>query len=127
MDVLINPMMAERGLRQMLSRTNNQTTKMISEIAALLRNLARILNASDDTRDALSRLAARLAVKPQNGMTQKTEAGCGCCRRTDISSACCFCLNGFSRDHAARPSRMAGLWHAKMRLPSPSCWSAQFA
>ncbi|WP_209834799.1 site-specific integrase [Ruegeria sp. HKCCE3926] len=74
MDILINPMMAERGLRQMLSRTNNQTTKMISEIAALLRNLARILNASDDTRDALSGLAARLAVKPQNGMTQKNRS-----------------------------------------------------
>ncbi len=74
LDVLINPTMAERGLRQMLSRTNNQTTKMISEIAALLRNLARILNAPDDTRDALSGLAARLAVKPQNGMTQKNRS-----------------------------------------------------
>lgn len=74
LDVLINPVTAERGLRQMLSRTNNLTTKMISEIAALLRNLARILNAPDDTRDALSGLAARLAVKPQNGMTQKNRS-----------------------------------------------------
>ncbi len=74
LDVLIDPVVAERGFRQMLSRTNNQTTKMISEIASLLRNLARILNAPDDTRDALSGLAARLAVKPQNGMTQKNRS-----------------------------------------------------
>lgn len=74
LDVLIDPVMAELGLRQMLTRTNNQTTKMISEIAALLRNLARILHAPDDTRDALAGLAARLAVKPQNGMTPKNRS-----------------------------------------------------
>ncbi len=74
LDILIDPVLAERGLRQMLTRTNNQTTKMISEIAALLRNLARILNAPDDTRDALAGLAARLAVKPQNGMTPKNRS-----------------------------------------------------
>ncbi|MFC3614542.1 tyrosine recombinase XerC [Lutimaribacter marinistellae] len=69
--VLVDPVMAERGLRQMLSRTGNQTTKLIGETAALLRNLARILKASDEVRDRLTDLAARLATKPQTGMTRK--------------------------------------------------------
>ncbi|GGH41658.1 Phage integrase family protein [Cribrihabitans marinus] len=69
--VLVDPVMAERGLRQMLSRTGNQTTKLISETAALLRNLALILKAPDDVRDRLADLAARVATKPQTGMTRK--------------------------------------------------------
>ncbi|MEY8838341.1 tyrosine-type recombinase/integrase, partial [Cribrihabitans sp. XS_ASV171] len=69
--VLVDPVMAERGLRQMLSRTGNQTAKLISETAALLRNLARILKAPDEVRDRLADLAARLATKPQTGMTRK--------------------------------------------------------
>ncbi|SDE73554.1 site-specific integrase [Ruegeria marina] len=71
LDFLIDPVMAERGLRQMLSRTDNQTTKLISETAALLRNLARILDAPDDVRDRLVSLAKRVATKPQTGMTRK--------------------------------------------------------
>ncbi|MGC9371241.1 MAG: site-specific integrase [Paracoccaceae bacterium] len=69
--VLINPGMAERGLRQMLSRTENKTTKLIGETAALLRNLGRLLDAPKETRAALRRLAERLATEPQRGMTPK--------------------------------------------------------
>jgi integrase len=68
---LLIPNTAERGLRQMLSRTENKTVKMISEMAALLRNLSRITDQSEQTREQLTKLAARLATAPQRGMTRK--------------------------------------------------------
>lgn len=67
--VLLTPEMAERGLRQMLTRTENKTTKMISEVAALLRNLARITGQDDATQKQLTKIAARVATQPQRGMT----------------------------------------------------------
>ena len=69
--VLLTPEMAERGLRQMLTRTENKITKMISEVAALLRNLARITGQDDATQKCLAKLAARVATQPQRGMTAK--------------------------------------------------------
>lgn len=69
--VLLTPEMAERGLRQMLTRTENKTTKMISEVAALLRNLARITGQDDATQKQLTKIAARVATQPQRGMTAK--------------------------------------------------------
>ncbi len=69
--VLLSPVMAERGLRQMLSRTDNKTVKMISEVAALLRNLSRITGQPEETQKQLTNLAARLATPPQRGMTRK--------------------------------------------------------
>lgn len=71
---LLMPETAERGLRQMLSRTENKTTKMISEMAALLRNLSRITGQDEDTQKQLTKLAARVATKPQRGMTQKNQS-----------------------------------------------------
>lgn len=71
LEVLIDPVLAKRGLQQTLSRTENVPTRSISEAAALLRNLARILDAPDDVRQALAELARRVSVKPQNGMTKK--------------------------------------------------------
>lgn len=68
---LLAPKMAERGLRQMLSRTENKTKKMISEVASLLRNLSRISNQTEDTRKQLASLAVRLTTEPQRGMTGK--------------------------------------------------------
>lgn len=62
---------AERGLRQMLSRTENKKTKMISEMAALLRNLSRITGQDEVTQKQLTKLAAQVAVAPQKGMTRK--------------------------------------------------------
>jgi integrase len=69
--VMLNPAMAERGLRQMLSRTGNKTVKMISEVAALLRNLSKITNQPEEARKGLASLASRVAVAPQRGMTRK--------------------------------------------------------
>ncbi|SLN75011.1 site-specific tyrosine recombinase XerC [Roseivivax jejudonensis] len=71
---LIDPEIAERGLRQMLARNDNETSRSISEMAGLLRNLAGILSAAEATRDALARLAARLALPSQRGMTAKNRA-----------------------------------------------------
>ncbi len=68
---LLDPVLAERGFRQMLTRTDNKSSKLISEIAALLRNLARITGESDAVRARLAKLAARLAVAPQRGITRK--------------------------------------------------------
>ena len=55
----------------MLSRTENRTVKMISEMAALLRNLSRITGQPAETQKRLAKLAARVAVAPQKGMTRK--------------------------------------------------------
>lgn len=69
--ILLAPEMAERGLRQMLSRTENRTTKMISEVAALLRNLGRVTNQPQGTQERLGDLARKVAAKPQRGITRK--------------------------------------------------------
>lgn len=68
---LLVPETAERGLRQMLSRTDNTSRKMISEVAALLRNLSRITEQDETTQKQLTKLASRVAVPPQKGMTRK--------------------------------------------------------
>lgn len=68
---LLTPSTAERGLRHMLARTGNVTNRSIAEMSGLLRNLGRILGLPEDQRRALQRLAARTALPPQKGMTQK--------------------------------------------------------
>ena len=60
---LLTPETAEHGLRQMLSRTENKTVKMISEVAALLRNLSRITGQDEATQKQLTNLAARVAAR----------------------------------------------------------------
>ncbi len=69
--VLVEPAMAERGLRQMLSRNGNETNRGISEMAGLLRNVSKTLGMPDDTRKRIAALASRVALKSQNGMTAK--------------------------------------------------------
>ncbi|PZX09943.1 phage integrase family protein [Palleronia aestuarii] len=68
---LLGPALAERGLRQMLARNGGETSRHISEMARLLGNLANKLIAPEVDRAALSRLAGKLAVRPQVGMTPK--------------------------------------------------------
>lgn len=68
---LCDPIMAERGLRQMLAGNDNQTNRFIADMAGLLRNLARILDLTDETREELVGLAKRLRMPPQKGMTRK--------------------------------------------------------
>ena len=71
LNILLAPEMAERGLRQMLSRTGNRTTKMISEVAALLRNLGKVTNQRQEMQERLADLARKVAAKPQRGITRK--------------------------------------------------------
>jgi integrase len=66
------PDMVERGLRQMLARNDNRTSRGISETAALLRNLSRsYCRVSEEALKSVAKLAARVAVKAQTGMTGK--------------------------------------------------------
>ncbi|PUB09596.1 tyrosine-type recombinase/integrase [Yoonia sediminilitoris] len=69
--VLLQPDIAERGLRQMLSRSSNQSNAVIAEIALRLRNFSRVSGQPAETQIGLDRLAKRLAVPPQRGMTKK--------------------------------------------------------
>ena len=71
---LCDPTRAERGLRAMVARNDNDTSKSISEMAALLRNLAGKLDLGDAVRDRLVKLAGKVAVKAQRGMTQKNRS-----------------------------------------------------
>jgi integrase len=68
---LLDPVNAERGLRQMLSRTGNKSVKMISEVAALLRNVSRITGQPEEVQKRLVKLAAKVAVAPQREITAK--------------------------------------------------------
>lgn len=66
------PEIVERGLRQMLARTENKTNRMISETAGLLRNLAgSYCAAAEEAHKGVAELARRVAMKPQTGMTRK--------------------------------------------------------
>lgn len=66
--VLIDPAMAELGLRHMLARHNDETRRGIAEAAGLLRNISRILNAPEEVQD---RIADLVGVRKQVGMTRK--------------------------------------------------------
>jgi len=70
--VLVTPEHAERGLRWMLARRGNQTTKDIQNIASLLLTMARsFVHSHDSEIRALEKLAAKLATRRQEGMTPK--------------------------------------------------------
>lgn len=71
---LLHPDIVERGLRQMLSRNANKSSSMIAEVASRLRHFGRITNQPELTQANLDRLARRLAVPPQKGMTQKNRS-----------------------------------------------------
>jgi integrase len=74
LDALLHPDIVERGLRQMLSRNANKSSSMIAEVASRLRHFGRITNQPELTQANLDRLARRLAVLPQKGMTQKNRS-----------------------------------------------------
>ncbi len=68
---LLDPVRADHGLRQMLGRNDGKTSRQISETARLLRNLANKLGADEETKKGLSKIARKLSVAPQKGMTRK--------------------------------------------------------
>lgn len=69
--MLLDPVMAERGLRHMLSRTGNKTTNLIGKIASFLNGLGKTIGTPQATQQKLQKLAARLLVAPAKGMTRK--------------------------------------------------------
>lgn len=71
---LLEPELAKQGLRQMLARNDGQTSRDISQTAALLRNLSRILALPDSQRKALADLAKKVARPTQTGMTARNRA-----------------------------------------------------
>jgi len=71
---LVDPIMAERGLRQMLQRNGNQTNRSISEMAGLLRNVSKSIGAPEEERKRVTRLAGLVSMKTQIGMTSKNRS-----------------------------------------------------
>lgn len=74
LELLIEPAMAERGLRRMLARNGGETNRSIADTAGLLRNLARLLGAPAPQRKALKTLAGKLALPARTGMTDRNRA-----------------------------------------------------
>lgn len=71
---ICDPVMVERGLRQMLSGNGNATSRTIEQTAGVLRNLAgSYCELDDEARAKLTTLARRAAMKPQKGMTRKNQ------------------------------------------------------
>lgn len=69
---LVTPKHAELGLRWLLAQTNNAKTRGISEMAGLLRSVAkRYVRVDEACQKKLDKLDSMLTVKPQNGMTSK--------------------------------------------------------
>lgn len=69
---LVDPVMAEQGLRHMLKRKDNAPNHFISETSDLLSTVARRhVRVSDQDQRHLDKMAKRLSSKPQIGMTAK--------------------------------------------------------
>lgn len=71
---LCDPAHAERGLRAMVARNGNRSGRLIAEMAALLRNLAGKLGLGEAVRGRHVKLAGRVAVPAQRGMTGKNRS-----------------------------------------------------
>ena len=61
--------MAELGLRHMLARHNDETSRGIAETAGLLRNISKFLDAPEEAQ--VADLARRVGARKQVGMTRK--------------------------------------------------------
>ncbi|MFD1193812.1 tyrosine recombinase XerC [Seohaeicola saemankumensis] len=68
---ILEPQMAQRGLRQMLSRTNNKPNNLTCRTAELLRFLGRATQQDPKTQAQLERLAGKLKLPSKQGMTRK--------------------------------------------------------
>ncbi len=71
---LLDPERAERGLRQMVARRGNTTHSVISDMGKLLCTFARRLEVDSVTFRRLDRLAKRVVLPRQRGMTHKNRA-----------------------------------------------------
>ena len=72
LEVLVQPAHMEAGLRWLLAKNNNRTAPGISEMAGLLRGVAKqYVRVNEASQKEIDRFAARLAVQPQKGMTSQ--------------------------------------------------------
>lgn len=68
---LVIPKIAERGLRSMLEKHDNKTCQSISQTAILLHNIAKSLGIPDVELKQIARLAKKVSIPRQTGMTSK--------------------------------------------------------
>jgi integrase len=71
---LCEPVRAEIGLRQMVARKENKTHSVTSDMGRLLCTWARRLEIDSTSFQRLEKLAKRVALPPQRGMTQKNRS-----------------------------------------------------
>lgn len=71
---LLMPEHAELGLRQMVARNGNTTHSVISDMGKLLSTFARRLDVDTSVCQRLDKLAKRVALPRQRGMTNKNRA-----------------------------------------------------
>jgi integrase len=72
---LVGPEVAERGLREMLSRTGGKSSVGISDMAHLLKSIARrFVRVGEEQQKKLGHWNARLSGPAQTGMTAKNSA-----------------------------------------------------
>lgn len=72
---LVMPVRMEQGLRWMLAQNDGKTSASISETAQLLSGIARrYVRLPAEEQKRVDRLAKKVAMKPQNGLTEKNRA-----------------------------------------------------
>lgn len=68
---LVDPVSVERTLRRKLEGNGQKTNESISATARLLSRTARAISAPEEWQRKLAKMASKVAVPSQNGMTQK--------------------------------------------------------
>jgi integrase len=68
---LVIPKIAERGLRSMLEKHDNKTCQSIAQTAILLNSLAKALGSPEVELKQIARLAKKVSIPRQTGMTSK--------------------------------------------------------
>lgn len=72
---LVTPARMEQGLRWMLAQNDGETTASISETGQLLSGIARrYVRLPEEEQKRVDMLAQRIAMKPQQGLTEKNRA-----------------------------------------------------
>ena len=71
---LVTPTIAERGLRSMLEKNDNKTCQSIARTAILLNSVAKALGTPEADTKKIARLAKKVSIPRQTGMTSKNMA-----------------------------------------------------
>lgn len=124
---LFQPAMAERGLRHMLGRNDNKSAPGISEVAALLRNIGKTIGCSEEVRKELARLASRVAVKSQAGMTRKSRDRLRVLQDEKNLRRLLLLPERLFQQPRGKMTLVHMHWRARMHSPWLSCSSVRFA